>query len=1055
VAVSALSAAWMGKEPAAIAVGLADALVDLLHLDFLFVRLNNRGGAEPVDVTRGDEPPHFAEWLANQGIPNGPLRLGKLPLIGRNPDRCRSLIVPVGFDRQGGMVAALCERGDFPTAIDELLVSLTANQAAVAFQGAQLIEERRRAEGGLRHARDELELKVEERTTQLAQLAAEQAALRRVAVLVAQQPSPEEVFTAVTEAVGPLLGADLSAMHVFPGDGTATVIAGWSTAGPMLPIGTRLPLDGDSVAARIFRTSAPARLDSYVGIDGVTADVARDLRVRTAVGAPILVEGQLWGALMAATRGDSPLPEDAETRIAAFTELVATAVSNAQAREDLQQLADEQAALRRLATLVAEGVSPAQVFSTVSEEVGRQFGSDIAGVVRFDHSGQALVFVGVSKSVEPVIPVGTRWRLEDALASREVYRTGRPARADNVDWSTTEGPVASAGRRLVVSSTVASPIIVEGRLWGAATISAAELLPADAERRLEKFAEIIATAIANADSREARDGLTAQAEALRRIATLVAAGVQPANLYAVMAEKIGLVCEIPATSVVRFEPDGTATELANWHHGRKRGLFPVGVRMNIEGVNILRLVRDSGNAERIDDYSKTYGEMADIVRASGIRSTVAVPVIAAGRLWGTMVGSTTAPEPLPADTATRLAAFTELLATAIENAESREALEQLAGEQAALRRVATLVAQGVQPAEIFVAVSDEVASLFGTNLAAVGKFDRDGHAIELVGPRIAAGGQRYERWDLDDFLASAEVLRSGDSARADRRSWATAGGATAERLRSLGVVSTVACPIVVEGDLWGTISVASVDEPLPSDTETRLEKFTELVATAIANAESKSALAASRRRIVAASDEARRRIERDLHDGAQQRLVSIALGLRDAALDVPAGLQPMQRRLDEAADEVDAVIDDLRELARGIHPAILLERGLAPALRTLALRSRLPVELELGPDVRLSQTIEVGAYYIVSEALTNVAKHANATRVRVVLEGTSGWVRLVIDDDGVGGADASRGSGLIGLRDRVEALGGSLRVESAPGGGTMLDVMLPLDASTDRVDRPA
>jgi signal transduction histidine kinase len=163
----------------------------------------------------------------------------------------------------------------------------------------------------------------------------------------------------------------------------------------------------------------------------------------------------------------------------------------------------------------------------------------------------------------------------------------------------------------------------------------------------------------------------------------------------------------------------------------------------------------------------------------------------------------------------------------------------------------------------------------------------------------------------------------------------------------------------------------------------------------------------------------------------------------------------MQRRLDEAADEVDAVIDDLRELARGIHPAILLERGLAPALRTLALRSRLPVELELGPDVRLSQTIEVGAYYIVSEALTNVAKHANATRVRVVLEGTSGWVRLVIDDDGVGGADASRGSGLIGLRDRVEALGGSRRVESAPGGGTMLDVMLPLDASTDRVDRPA
>src|SRR5262249_49281985 len=171
-----------------------------------------------------------------------------------------------------------------------------------------------------------------------------------------------EVFAAVTEAVGPLLGADLAAMHVFRADGVATVVASWSQAGPTLPIGTELPLDGDSAAARIFHTGAAARIDGYADAEGETAEVARGLRLRTTVGAPILVEGKLWGALMAATRGLEPLPDDAEARIAAFTELVATAVSNAQAHGDLQRLADEQAALRRVATLVAEDAPPAELF---------------------------------------------------------------------------------------------------------------------------------------------------------------------------------------------------------------------------------------------------------------------------------------------------------------------------------------------------------------------------------------------------------------------------------------------------------------------------------------------------------------------------------------------------------------------------------------------------------------------------------------------------------------------------------------------------------------------
>jgi GAF domain-containing protein len=277
----------------------------------------------------------------------------------------------------------------------------------------------------------------------LARLAEEQAALRRVAELVARHSSPDEVFTAVSEAVGILLGADLAAMHVFPGDGEATTIAGWSAAGPMLPIGTRLPLDGDSVVARIFRTGEAARMDTYVGVEGETATVARGLSLRTTVGAPIHVDGQLWGALMAATRGVDPFPDDAETRIAVFTRLVATAISNTEAREAVARLADEQSALRRVATLVAQGVRAAEIFSAVSDEVARLLGSS-AAVLRFEHGPPPAVFVvGSSNSVD--LPPGTRVELEDGMATAKVYRDGRSARADRT--ASSPGPTDATMRR--------------------------------------------------------------------------------------------------------------------------------------------------------------------------------------------------------------------------------------------------------------------------------------------------------------------------------------------------------------------------------------------------------------------------------------------------------------------------------------------------------------------------------------------------------------------------------------------------------------------------------
>jgi PAS domain S-box-containing protein len=539
-------------------------------------------------------------------------------------------------------------------------------------------------------------------------------------------------------------------------------------------------------------------------------------------------------------------------------------------------------------------------------------------------------------------------------------------------------------------------------------------------------------------ARDVTDRRIASAElsALRRVATLVAEGVQPQELFAVVAEQVARVVDVPLVSVTRYEPDGTATECASF--SSQGPLFPVGSRWSLEGTNVLRLVRASSEAARIDDYSGLEGEIVDAVRRIGIRSTVGIPIVVAGRLWGTMVVSST--EQLPEGTEARLADFTELLATAIANAESREALQQLAEEQAALRRVATLVAQGVRPIEIFWAVSEEVGRLFGSNQAAVGRFDPDGPAIVLVGL-----GKTPERWELNDFLASAEVFRTGRPARADESSWASADGPTAARLRSLGFVSTVASPIIVEGRRWGAIIVATQDEPLPLDAEERLEKFTELVATAIANADSRSELALSRRRIVAASDDARRRIERDLHDGTQQRLASLGLAVRAAQSDVPPNRGDLRAELDRIALGLADAVEDLQELSRGIHPAILSRGGLGPALRALARRSAVPVELDVTTQARFPEPVEVAAYYVASEALANATKHARASRVEVSLATRAGRLLLSIRDDGVGGANPARGSGLLGLTDRVEALGGSIQVHSRPGDGTRITAKLPLE----------
>jgi signal transduction histidine kinase len=300
------------------------------------------------------------------------------------------------------------------------------------------------------------------------------------------------------------------------------------------------------------------------------------------------------------------------------------------------------------------------------------------------------------------------------------------------------------------------------------------------------------------------------------------------------------------------------------------------------------------------------------------------------------------------------------------------------------------------------------------------------------------------RFSLEGDNVPAMVLHTGRSARID--SYENAPGSAAARLRDLGLRVAVGAPIVVDGRVWGAAIVGSSrPEPLPPDTEARVADFADLVATAIANAETHAELTASRARIVAAGDDARRRIERDLHDGAQQRLVSLGLELRTAEASVPPEQQTLREQISDLVTSVAGVSKDLQELSRGIHPAILSKGGLGPALKALARRSAVPVELDLHVDRRLPESAEVAAYYVVAEALTNTAKHARASNIDVRVEADDANLHLSIRDDGIGGADVGKGSGLTGLMDRVEALSGTLAISSHTGDGTSLLVKIPIE----------
>jgi signal transduction histidine kinase len=678
----------------------------------------------------------------------------------------------------------------------------------------------------------------------------QQAALRRVAMRVTQGGASDGVLAFAAEQVAEAFRVPVVRIVEFGRDGTMTERAG--------------PSDRPDRAA-----IAPRRVAAQDGVLTQVRVIGRGVRGVDAAAAPIVVSGEVWGAIAVAAEGEG-LPADIESRLTDFAELVAMAIANADARDEVEQLAHEQAALRRIATLVARGAVPGRVFSAVSQEVSRLSGTDLVAVERFDPLGPASIVVGLATDLDGIL-VGSRWELDDSMPAALVQRTGRSARVDGVDWSRVSAPVGAHAGRLRVRSAVASPIVVEGRVWGAITVASTERLSERAAERLEKFTDLVAVGIANTESREALRQLADGQAALRRVAMRVARASPAEDVFATVAEEVGPLLDAEAGAIHRYEPDGHYTVVGSW--GNIGGAFVTGSRWKLERDSLAGRVHRAGRPARVESYEQAAGAVAAEARALGIRSAVGSPILVDGRVWGAMV--------------------------------------------------------------------------------------------------------------------------------------------------------------------VGTAGV----HPLPSDAEARLTQFAELVATAIANVQTRSDLAASRARVVAASDAERRRVVRDLREGAQQRLLHTIVTANLARQTLERDRREATELVSEAIAHAQTANDELRELAHEILPSILTNSGLGAGLRGLAARMPIPVQIDVPVD-RLSPTVEATAYFVVAEALTNIVRAPRVERATVSARVEDRILQLEVRDDGTGSARIE-GAGLIELRDRLAALDGRLDVATAAP-GTVIKASIPV-----------
>jgi len=838
---------------------------------------------------------------------------------------------------------------------------------------------------------------------QLRRLAEEQTAVRRIASLVAAVAPPEELFNAVVEEVVRVLGVDGGWLARFESDRSISVLACVNDEG--FPAGTRWPLDGPSVCAAVLDTGLPARIDDFGGLEGSISSRTRASGYHSVSGVPVHVDGSLWGVIAIGCTEPRPVSPELDTRLRDFAALLSSAISSAVSRDRMRRLAERQASLRRIATLVAEGTPAADLFGSVVEEVAAVLDVPVVVLLRYEPDQAATV---VASLRAPAFAVGSRWPLDGPTLAAKVLETGRPARTQDTSRYDPDHPMAAAVTQSGLRAGVGVPIIVDASVWGVICVATpgGEELPATVEMAMRDFTELIGIAVANAQSRERPRRLAEQQAALRRVATLVAEGAPASDVFTAVATEVARILDVSSVKVVHGE-----TVVASFNDPD----FP------------------------LDEQS------------------VRVPIVVDGSEWGmiavrreqrrealpTFAGNYTGRIVLAAESAreieSRLAAFTELVATGISKAQAHDDLRRLADEQAALRRVATLVAEAAPPNDIFAAVAEEVSSLLELPAIELGRLEADGTGtvISTFGNAPFPAGFVGT---LDSPSVMTKVCETSRSARID--DYTDVPGYSAEAVRAAGFRSAIGAPIIVDGALWGTIVAWSTStELIPERVEHRLVQFTALVATAVSNATARADLIASRVRIVAAGDEARRRLERNLHDGTQQRLLALRLDVQRIR-----GSLAGAGELEEIEREIAAIVDEVREVSRGLHPAQLSRGGLDLALNTLARRSPIPVALEVDLPERPPRPIETAVYYVVSEALTNAAKHSGARGLAVGVSRREGVVVATIADDGDGGATAADGSGITGLADRVEALGGRFTLDSPRGRGTTISIELPIAA---------
>ncbi|CAN5273377.1 hypothetical protein BH11ACT3_BH11ACT3_26520 [soil metagenome] len=535
------------------------------------------------------------------------------------------------------------------------------------------------------------------------------------------------------------------------------------------------------------------------------------------------------------------------------------------------------------------------------------------------------------------------------------------------------------------------------------------------------------------------DGLASELGALRAAAGLVAHGASPRVVLETVARHVATAIPADYLEILQFTSGAHPEVVAAW----------TATDDTIIDLNRWALADDDVAQAIVTTAASTRREniasdaSSEVTRSRfAIASSVGVPVIVDDGVWGAILVHSTSGQPLPAGTESRLGSFTDLIASVIANSRARAAFEELAAEQTALFRVAELVARGTPPDDIFAAIAEELGGLVNVEGAKMVRFDPDDMATFVSSWGELGGGIPVgTRLSTRGTSVTCQIRETGGPARVD--DYDTVDGDIAEVQRSVGMSSAVGAPINVAGVLWGALIVGSSGpEPLPADTEERMVRFADLIAIALANLQGRLELIESRARIVKTADDVRHRFERDLHDGIQQRLITAAVNLGAVATSLPPEL--VQRdNIVAVTEQITDVLGQLRELSRGLHPAILTDGGLPPALRSLARHTTTPTDLDVGFLPRLPSAIEVAAYYVVSEALANTSKHGGDAKARVSVDYQDGILMVDVTDDGVGGADPSRGSGLVGLRDRVEALGGSLVVHGSVGAGTTIRAHFP------------